>query len=551
MTLHARDWFAIPEQTAQVAQAAFPKGNVYMTMRDELGLWYKDSDFAHLFVPHQGRPAESPGGLALVTVMQFAEGLSDRQAAEAVRARIDWKYALGLPLEDPGFHYSVLSEFRDRVIAGGAEDELLNTMLERFKGKGLLKARGRQRTDSTHVLAAIRQLNRLECVGETLRAALNALATVVPEWLQAQVAPDWFDRYGSRFEQYRLPKEKAERQQLAEVIGADGHQLMSAVYGESAPPWLREIPAVEALRQVWVQQYTLQEGMIVWRSPRDLPPHKALIVSPYDVEARNRTKRSLNWTGYAVHLTETCDEDSPNLIVHVETTPAATGDVEMTEPIHAGLAEKGLLPSEHFVDTGYVDADLLVTSRTEYGVDLHGRAQLDGSWQTKSPSAFDVTCFAIDWEAGMVTCPEGQVARFGRRPRKNGAGSRIQARFSPGACRACRSRCRCTRSKESGRTVTLKLQAQHLALQAARQRQVTAEFKQEQKVRAGVEGTISQGTRSFDLRRSRYIGLSKTHLQHVATVAAMNLTRAVSWVRGFPKASTRLSSFAALAPVAT
>ena len=551
MTLHARDWFAIPERTAQVARAAFPKRNVYMTMRDELGLWYKDRDFAHLFVSHQGRPAESPGGLALVTVMQFAEGLADRQAAEAVRARIDWKYALGLSLEDPGFHYSVLSEFRDRVIAGGAEAQLLNTMLERFKEKGLLKARGRQRTDSTHVLAAIRQLNRLECVGETLRAALNALATVVPDWLQAQVTSDWFDRYGSRFEQYRLPREKAERQQLAVVIGADGHQLLSAVYGDSAPPWLREIPAVEILRQVWVQQYTLQEGMVAWRSARDLPRYKELIQSPYDVEARNRTKRSLNWTGYAAHLTETCDEHTPNLIVHVETTPAATCDVEMTESIHAALAEKGLSPSEHFVDMGYVDAELLVTSRTEYGVDLHGPAQLDRSWQAKSPWAFDVTCFAIDWEAGMVTCPEGQVARFGCRPRQNSVGSRIQARFSPGACRACPSRSRCTRSKESGRTVTLKPQEQQLALRAARQRQRTAEFKQRQKVRAGVEGTISQGTRSFDLRRSRYIGLSKTHLQHVVTAAAMNLTRAVAWAWGFPKASTRVSSFAALSPTTT
>jgi len=235
VTLHARDRFNIPEETARVARAAFPKGNVYMTMRDELGFWYKDSDFASLFTSSQGRPAESPGRLALVTVMQYAEGLADRQAADAVRSRIDWKYALGLELTDPGFDFSVLSEFRDRVIAGGAENQLLDDMLKRFRELGLLKARGRQRTDSSHVLAAIRKLNRLECMGETLRAALNALATVAPEWLLEQVTPDWFDRYGPRFEQYRLPKGKAERESLAETIGADGYQLLSAIYTDSAP----------------------------------------------------------------------------------------------------------------------------------------------------------------------------------------------------------------------------------------------------------------------------------------------------------------------------
>jgi transposase len=187
VTLHARDRFKIPEETVRVARAAFPKGNVYMTMRDELGFWYKDSDFASLFTSSQGRPAESPGRLALVTVMQYAEGLVDRQAADAVRSRIDWKYALGLELTDPGFDFSVLSEFRDRVIAGGAENQLLDDMLKRFRELGLLKARGRQRTDSSHVLAAIRKLNRLECMGETLRAALNALATVAPQWLLEQI----------------------------------------------------------------------------------------------------------------------------------------------------------------------------------------------------------------------------------------------------------------------------------------------------------------------------------------------------------------------------
>ena len=174
----------VPEETCRVAQAAFPRGNIYMRMRDELGTIYDDQLFIALF-PARGQPAESPWRLALTTVMQFAEGLSDRQAADAVRSRLDWKYALSLELTDPGFDHTVLSEFLARLVAGQAEQLLLETLLTRVRERGLLKVRGRQCTDSTHVLAAIRVLNRLELVGETVRHALNSLAVVAPDWLRA------------------------------------------------------------------------------------------------------------------------------------------------------------------------------------------------------------------------------------------------------------------------------------------------------------------------------------------------------------------------------
>jgi len=184
MSLQPQPVCPVPEETARIARAAFPRGNVYMRVRDALGSLYSDETFADLF-PTRGQPAETPWRLALVTVMQFAEGLPDRQAADAVRGRIDWTYALGLEVDDAGFDASVLSEFRARLVAGGAEETLLDTLLTQFRDRGLLKARGRQRTDSTHVLAAIHVLNRLECVGETLRHALNALAVTTPEWLRS------------------------------------------------------------------------------------------------------------------------------------------------------------------------------------------------------------------------------------------------------------------------------------------------------------------------------------------------------------------------------
>ena len=345
-----------------------------MRMRDELGTIYEDHLFARLF-PARGQPAESPWRLALTTVMQFAEGLSDRQAADAVRSRIDWKYALSLELTDPGFDHTVLSEFRTRLVAGQAEQLLLDTLLARVRERGLLKARGRQRTDSTHVLAAIRVLNRLELVGETLRHALNSLAVVAPDWLRAQVPPEWFDRYGARIENYRLPKTAAAREELAATIGADGRRLLQAVEAATDLPWLREIPAVQTLRQVWTEQYTDPPGPLRWRAVNERVPAAALIASPYDPEARYSTKRDVQWVGYKVHLTETCDEGQPHLITQVLTTPATTPDCVMGPTIHQDLAQRDLLPSTHLLDGGYVDAELLVTAQTRAS-DRRGRPAL-------------------------------------------------------------------------------------------------------------------------------------------------------------------------------
>jgi len=542
------DLSSIPAETARVAQAAFRKPNVYMVMRDQLGVLYSDGEFAPLFSSPRGRPAESPGVLALVTVMQFAEGLTDRQAAEAVRARIDWKYALGLELTDSGFDYSLLTDFREQLLATDAVQRLLDNMLERFKALGLLKARTKQRTDSTHVLAAVRRLNRLEMVGETLRYALNDLAVVDRQWLAQQVTADWPQRYAKRFEQYRLPKSDTERAELARTIGVDGQTLLAAVYALHTPPSVRQCPAVEILRQVWVQQYEVRDGLLQWRSEADLPPASLLIQSPYDPEARNRTKRELNWTGYMVHLTETCEPDCPHFITEVETTVATISDKDMTAPIQASLAAKDLLPAEHLVDAGYIDAEVLVSSQAEYGVELCGPAQADASWQAHTAGAFDLSCFTLDWQAQVAICPQNQVSRYWSSATSQGQ-EVVEVVFNAQHCQTCPGRSRCTHSKHGPRTLKLRPEAQHKALQKRRQDQLTADFRERYKKRAGIEGTIAQGVRSLDLRRSRYRGLKKTRLQHVIIATAMNLTRFAHWILGIPRAKTRVSHFAALAAV--
>src|SRR6516162_4989410 len=259
MSLHPHGVAPVPAETARVPHAAFPKGHPYLTFRDALGTIFQDEDFAALF-PLGGQPGLAPWLLALVTIMQFRENLADRQAAEAVRARIDWKYLLSLELTDTGFDFSVLSEFRDRLLAGSAEAVLLDKLLERCRALGLLKARGQQRTDSTHVLAAIRVMNRLELVAETLRATLNALATVAPDWLQGLAPLAWYERYGRRIEDTRLPREQAQRDASAQTVGEDGFYLLDALDAPEAPKGLRELPMLATLRQTWQRHYERSTG---------------------------------------------------------------------------------------------------------------------------------------------------------------------------------------------------------------------------------------------------------------------------------------------------
>ncbi|MCL7453533.1 MAG: transposase [Anaerolineae bacterium] len=458
---------------------------------------------------------------------------------------------LALELTDPGFDYTLLHEFRQRVLDNGAERQLLDVVLELFKTRKLLKARGRQRTDSTHVLAGIRDLNRLELVGETMRHALDSLAVVIPDWLREQVPVQCFDRYGQPFSDWRLPKSQEERDALAETIGRDGLQL-SQVLGQSPDwSWLRTIPAVETMRQVWVQQYWVEEGIAHWRKDDNSPPFKQRIVSPYDPDARYATERTTHWKGYKVHLTETCEANLPLLITNVETTSSGTQDYAVTETIHQHLDEKELLPAEHLLDAGYIDARNLVESQSDYGVDLIGPALKDHSWQAKAAQGFDLICFAIDWEQQTVTCPQGKSS-VSWYPHNDEQGEpRILVRFASPDCRHCPARDQCVRSPTRPRTLAFRPREQHVALQNARQRQETDEFKEAYASRAGIEGTVSQGVRGFDLRRSRYIGLAKTHLQHILTATAINLVRTADWLQQVPRAQTRRWRFAALAPDAS
>jgi transposase len=555
MCLHPHSVEPVPEETARVAKAAFPKGTTYMTMRDELGAIFEDEDFAHLF-PRRGQPAMAPWRLALVTIMQFAEGLSDRQAADAVRARIDWKYALSLELADPGFDASVLSEFRSRLLEGGAERLLFDHLLERFREMGLVKARGKQRTDSTRILAVVRGLNLLELVGETMRHALDALSTVAPEWLRGRVREEWTQRYIRRLDDEKLPKSKEERQAEAEKIGADGYELLGDVLSEGSPAWLRQIPAVETLRKVWLQNFFYdQGGNVRWRTSEEGIPRSARYVnSPIDPDCRYARKFTTSWVGYRVHLTETCEEGLPNIITDVQTAPAPIADGDATPIIHEALKEKDLLPQIQFVDTGYLDAELLVESKRKYGVDLYGPTRPDYRWQARAKQGFGMQDFQIDWDRKKAICPEGHESVEWMPFVDNRGNDVIRLKFSTTDCGSCPSRELCTQSdaKYPRRRLTIRPKEQYEALQRAREREETADFKEQYARRAGIEGSISRAVRTSEVRRSRYIGLAKTHLQHLLSATSLSFLRVGEWLMGVPKATTRRSPFARLmlAPVA-
>ena len=424
MSMQPRPWPEVPALTAQVAGAAYRGGSLAIRIRDELGAWCPDEAVAGAYGV-RGAPGISPAQLAVVTALQFAENLTGRQAADAVRGRIDWKYCLGLELADAGFDFSVLSEFRGRLVAGSGERLLLDLLLARLKERGLVKAGGRARTDSTHVLARIRGLNRLELAGESVRAALEALAAAVPGWLAGVIDVSWQQVYGQRIEEMRLPESAARRAELAVQYARDGYWLLERLQAPDAPPGARDLPAVRVLRTVLIQQFYRGDGEtgqeVIWREEEKnggygLPPGRARIVSPYDPDARYGEKRGKGWLGYKAHYTETVSDPAgddratgrparPNIVTGAQITRAAVHDVKMTGPVHDQHEQRGLAPGEHAVDSGYASAEELIAAR-ERGITLIGPLPADTSRQARA-GGYTADMFAIDWDAGQVTCPQG------------------------------------------------------------------------------------------------------------------------------------------------
>ncbi|WP_051879171.1 transposase [Streptomyces sp. NRRL B-24720] len=496
-------------------------GTLAVRIREALGPLFEDGAFARAFAV-RGRPAVSPGALALVSVLPYAEGLTDRQAADQVRARMDWKFVLGLELDDP-------------------------LVLERLRGLDLLKAGGRQRTDSTHVLAAVRTLNRMEFVGETLRAALEALAVAVPTWLSGLVTVEWAERYGPRVDDYRFPKGEEGREQWSGQVGRDGFVLLEAVYAPTAPDWLCEIEAVQVLQNAWVQQYHRDEKGVRWREGKGLPPVHHRLCSPYDTDARYGIKRGSGWTGYKMHLTETCEPDTPHVITQVATTDAVVAETEMTVPVHQTLTERELLPDVHVVDAGYTTAALFLAA-TERGMELLGPAPHDSSL---SPGTIRASPAPTSLSTGMMREPsvqaDSKILVGAEAPPQRDPGDQgvLLRRALPSLCPKQTS---CTKppSGRRGRGITFLPRERHEARKAARRAQDTDEWKDGYAIRAGVEGAISQAVRVTKIRRTRYRDLPATGLGRVFAATALNIIRIDRWLTGTSLGGTRTSHLESL-----
>jgi transposase len=546
-----------------------------VTVRDRLGEWLHDEDFAAAFGV-RGRPGWPASRLALVTVLQRAENLTDRMAAEQVRTRLDWKYLLGLALDDPGFDHTVLAEFRAKAAAAELEAVPLDALLERLSADGLVRAGGKQRTDSTHVIAAVAALNRLELAGESVRAAVESLTSAHPGWTAGVLhVSEWARRYGTPVTDWHPPASKKKQDELAIAYARDGYALLRAVYDKASPAWLAELPAVETLRQVLVQNYTLvihADGREVvrrrektWQEGGDgLPPGRSRIASPFDTDARWGAKRDEPWLGYKLHVTETCDdapacgcageaggheEDCradafPNLITHVATTDATVTDNAMTSLIDDALAARNLAPARHYEDSGYLSAALVVQEARRHGTALIGPLLAGTSAQARAGNGYARADFTIDYEAGQVTCPQGKKSVSWSPCTRNGKDAFV-ATFSPGDCGPCPARELCTRSRTKRRQLTVPPRDLAEAQAAARAAEKTRSFQADYARRAGVEGTMHQAA-SHGARRARYRGLAKTRLDHAFMAVALNLLRLNAYWNGHPLDRSRTSHLARL-----
>jgi len=515
-----------------------------------------------------------------VTVLQRAEKQTDRMAAEAARTRLDWKYLLGLGLEDPGFDHTVLAEFRGKVAEAGLEQAALDALLERLASAGLVKAGGKQRTDSTHVVAAVAALNRLELAGESVRAALEALAAAHPGWVAQRICvSDWARRYGTPVTSWRPPASQAKQDELAIAYARDGYALLEAVYDKSSPAWLRELPAVDVLRRVLVQNYTRVIGAdgreVIKRREKEpegdgLPPGHTRIASPYDLDARWGVKRDTFWLGYKLHVTETCDDEPgcgcpgagdggtgrrghdgdcaapafPNLITGVATTGATVTDIQMTDVILDDLAGRNLAPARQYADSGYLSAEAVLRAARVHGVALTGPMLADNSAQARA-GGYTQQAFAIDWDREQATCPEGAVSRRWQPMRTRDGKYAVSVRFAAATCRGCPARDKCTTAVRTGRQLYLRPREIHQALAEARAAEDSRSFQAGYARRAGIEGTMHQAA-SHGARRARYRGLPKTRLDHVYMACALNLLRLHAYWTGTPLDRRRTSHLARL-----
>jgi transposase len=520
MCLKIRSPWAMPEETRRIGESLLEENDPYRLIGEQLFEQWNEEEFADLY-SREGKPGLSPVILAFVSVFQFMERLADRQAAQAVRMRLDWKYALHLPLDYRGFDFSVLSEFRDRLLEGQAEGRVFEKLVEQIRKLGLIKEHGKQRTDSIAILTKVRRLCRVETVVETLRLALVAIVNADREWSEEIIPPSWEEKYGERFMRQRYSEK--EWKEYEEHIGEEGQWLIQRLEKGGAPAELQNLPEVQVLKTVWTQQFRAEAGKMAYT---DLKKYdgRTQIQSPHDPEARWSRKRHFEWIGDKVQVTETEDAGYPHIITDVVATSSNQTDHEELPAIQMRLEQRQCKPAEQYVDAGYMSGPALNNSQIN-GIELIGPLANFITPQDMLPDGITQSYFQIDAKNNIVICPKGQVAT-NPVPVNNS----LSFRFPLKTCAACELRPRCCTGK-AGRTIGIS--AYYELTEAARARQKTEAFKKDYaQHRSGVEGTLSALVRGNGMRVGRYIGNKKRNLQAIFTGCAANLKRTAHWLAG-------------------
>jgi transposase len=510
----------VPEDTARLVEPLLPADSVYRLVAECVDEFLSDDQFTELYA-EEGRPGINPVVLSLVTVFQFLEKLPDRAAAQMAVMRMDWKYALRQPLDWAGFHFSDLCNFRKRLLAHGQESLIFEQVLAYLRERGLVSGGGRQRTDATHILGAVKQMSDAEVVREAVRLAISALISRDAPWVMQNIPASFIKNYSRAMPNYRMTHK--ELGEFIQETGEEARWLLDQVALHASID-LQRLPDLLQLGQIWEEQYQYvsePDRRVAVRRGKDYVTDR--IRNPHDPDVTYGAKANgaLTWVGFKLHITETVDE--PRFITDVTLTVSSARDVGDLADVQQRLKNRQLAPGRHYVDQGYMSGENVAESEKR-GIDLRGCIGPDTQGK---PTGFRLEDFIVDVENQQVICPAGKSSQRWVPTTRNTANRVAVHVFFGRQCLPCPffGLDHCT-SSQTGRH--LSLNAFHETIQARRQEQQSEAFQIEMHARAAIEGTISELVRAHGLRRARYRGGAKVFLQMLFTATATNLKR-LAW----------------------
>ncbi len=521
MSVRAADAQRSFYHTDYLAGNLFGPANRYRLFREKI--WPKllelSAKLHALYCEDNGRPAIDPVLLCGVTLLQFMEKAADRSATEQVVYHLGWKYALDLELDYDGFHSTVLVYFRDRLEKKKAERMIFDGILKLLVELGLVKKKGKQRLDSTHIVGYVKAMSYLECAMETLRLAVEDLEHEVGK----KKRPEFWDRLWELYVQSKLDwrLSKTEHDRRYRQCGQHMRELLEWLDRNDSK--LREREAVKLLRRVFEEHFEVVEGKL---EPATKRPPRA-VQNPHDPDAHYADKRTKQWTGYKVHVAESVDPQQPikkkgepaeHFITEILTTEAAQDEMAgLTETLKREQQHHEITPQAMYTDAGYVTENTL-TQAEQNGIELLGPTRPD-----PHKGAYNSDAFHVDIDKRQAVCPQGKLSTQCSRIKDSYMGTEYYRIEWGNQCDSCPVQNQCTRSKSGRRTLVVGLR--HDLVEQRRREMKQSGFSKSMHPRNGIEGTHSELVRGHGLRRTKYRGLSRVGLSHYLMGAACNVKR--------------------------